>query len=433
MKLAQVKLRPAADGYSPPVPDWSHYRFELDSAAALGKNVSRVSPGNTATWRKSIEELKLWSDREKIRNKRRGEWGRARERRQLRRVAQKHTESVGVGKCGWCRVPNPYTKTADSVVLARSDDGRAGWIGIASCGSVWECAECHQKVTHRRADEIKTLVDRHRAAGGSLYMLTLTGPHSMGDDLKPLRRNVSKAWQYVQTGKGWQTWKEKLGIVGSIRVLEVTHGPNAWHPHLHGLFLMEGKAAPELHAEFKRWVFKRWVKAFTKPNKETGRAYGRPTWEHGISWQPADRGEKYLTKLGLVNEITGSSRKESRGADGYRTPWQILKDVRDYGRPADVALWKEYATGMRGARQLTWTRGLRERYDLGEEQTDLDLAADTKKLTEHVLLVTRDEWDKLIRRNEKLYDAMLEAAAIGDAEAAMRALDRAKGLPAVPF
>ena len=426
------------DGSEGPATDyaklWGSRGPKLDSFGVLGKNVSRVTP--IAGWigPKPIEILREERDRDVIRKRKAREWVRARERRALRRVAQRFTDSVGVGKCGWCRVPGGKGQAPGSVTLARSLDGGAGWLGVATCGSTWECAECNARIVHRRKDEIQALVDRHRAAGGVAYMLTLTGPHHWGDRLVPVRKKISGTWQYVQMGKGWKLWREKLGIVGTVRVLEVTHGPNGWHPHLHVLVLLDAEKPAALHAEFKRWVYERWAKRFTKPDKETGATFQRPTWEHGITWNPCEKGEAYLTKMGLVHELAGATGKKARRLEeGHRTPWQILQDVRTDNRPVDIAIWKEYAQGMRGARQLTWSRGLRERYRLDPEQPDLELAADRRKLTEYVYTVEPSDWDTLIRRNTRLESALLEAAAVGDVGAVVALMDRARGLPAVPF
>jgi hypothetical protein len=51
-----------------------------------------------------------------------------------------------------------------------------------------------------RAAEVRRIGDAHRAAGGALYLLTLTLPHDQGDRLEPLYHAVSDSYRYVRSG-----------------------------------------------------------------------------------------------------------------------------------------------------------------------------------------------------------------------------------------
>ena len=57
--------------------------------------------------------------------------------------------------------------------------GRVDALGIMRCGSVWTCPECAQRVATHRAIEISTVIDRARAAGHRVEMVTFTLPHSL--------------------------------------------------------------------------------------------------------------------------------------------------------------------------------------------------------------------------------------------------------------
>jgi hypothetical protein len=277
-------------------------------------------------------------------------------------------------------------------------------------------------------------------------MLTLTLPHDALDELRPMRRHVSKAWSKVQAGAAYKRWKAKIGIVGSIRAMEVTTGPSGWHPHLHILILtdksLEHPASGKLDKDgesYKQFVTRRWARLVTQRNAETGKAYRSPSREHGVTFVVSHKDE-YITKLGLADELTRGSWKRSRELAGYRTPLQVLREIaraRDDGRTPDkrdVALWTEYADEMRGARQLTWSRGLRDRYDLGPEQTDLELAdKEEADAGEVVYTIEAPVWDRYFRNNWSARCEVLSGAELHGWDGVQAVIDRLAGLEPVPF
>lgn len=448
--------------FGEPEPEtWTHWRkmsnrqadYDDSGLVVVGplvKNVNNVSLPELSSRRKSWDDTRLELEEPKKREKRARDYANKRERRRLRSVAQAYTKASGVGKCGICRV------LSNDVTVARSRSGSSGFLGLATCGSVWECPECQGKVIGRRRDELRQLMKLHRDRGGDAYMLTLTGPHDVGDELVPLRKKVSNCWRYVQGGKQWQRWRSRLGIVGTIRSLEVNHGPNGWHPHLHILILTERGDVD--FSELEDWIYRRWVKAFTSIDRETGRSYRAPTREHGITLVRS-RKDTYIQKLGLVDELARGSWKKPRGflELGYRTPLQVLRDVADRRRDLaidkqrpflredqrteargklrqDVLIWTEYADGMRGARQLTWSRGLRERYELGPEQTELELLElEESKLNQVVYTIPAADWEKYVAHDVELQSDILDAAAEGNEARVTELVDIARGLEPIPF
>jgi hypothetical protein len=291
-----------------------------------------------------------------------------------------------------------------------------------------------------RAEELKTLLERHRAKRGAAYMLTCTLPHDVGDELRPMRRHVARAWQSVQSGAPWKRWKKRIGFFGSVRALEVTSGVSGWHPHLHILILTEGKLRERTQEEFVAFVLARWRQAITRPNKDNGAEYREPTAEHGVTLTESHR-DDYIAKLGLADEIVNGTLKTGR--HGGRTPLQILHDVTfavgsvpEQRRSA--RLWLEYADEMYGARQLTWSKGLREAYDV-PEQTELELAsAEDRESAETWYTFADSEWTDLMADNFalqlKFKTLALESSSAADfTERVLKLLDCARGLPAVPF
>lgn len=354
-------------------------------------------------------------------------------REYLQKTGHSLTFHSNVGKCGRTRYQDK------SVALCVGKHGSAFFSGLVRCASVWECPVCMHSIAAGRAEELRTLLEKHRAAGGAAYVVTATGPHDMGDELRPTRRHISRCWQFVQSGAPWKRWKKRIGFFGSVRALEVTHGQSGWHPHLHILILTERKLREQTQKEFLAFVLARWQKAFTRPNKDNGHQYREPTAEHGVTLTESHR-DDYIAKLGLADEVVNGTLK--KGRHGGRTPLQILHDIT-YGVGSEleqrrsVQLWLEYASEMFGARQLTWSKGLREAYDI-PEQTELELAS-SEETESHEKLhhFANDDWDNFIGRNlalkQKLKRLAVESPPEQLEERILRLLDSARGLPAVPF
>lgn len=322
--------------------------------------------------------------------------------------------------------------------------GRTFFSGCIRCNSVWECPVCAPRIMAGRAEELQTLNDAHRAAGGALYLLTLTLPHDEGDALKPLRKQVSRAWSNVTRGAPWKRWRERLGIVGTVRALEVTHGRNGWHPHLHVALYCAEVLADSVSRELTEFFARQWRRYVTERTPE-GKVYRAPSAEHGVTLQPLASAQ-YLTKMGLAGELTLSNTKEGR--EGHRTPWQILRDLTRAAftkgeTGEDRQLWCEFARSIKGARQLTYSKGLRQRYALPPEQLDAELADTQGELegvgagdAETVFTWTPKEWLELCRLPVAARLAILQVPSLPRAEwsdALQKILDDAHGLPAVPF
>lgn len=210
--------------------------------------------------------------------------------------------------------------------------------------------------------------------GNSLYMCSFTMPHDYGDRLAPMLRTVADGFRSVLTGRPWLSLKARVGIIGQIRAVEVTHGPNSWHPHLHVLVFIEGDldahglAAMTLHFRGK------WEKFIT------GAGYRQPSARHGVDirrcYSAAEAGA-YVAKIqdgGAVgNELARSDLKAGR--NGHRTPFELLESFRWTGDLADLALWHEYEVATKGHQAITWSKGLKARLATAD-RSDEEIAAE---------------------------------------------------------
>ena len=138
-------------------------------------------------------------------------------------------------------------------------------IGVQSCGSVWVCPCCAAKISAHRQAEIETVLERWHARGGRVGLITLTMRHHKGHGLAALWDALSKAWARVTSGRAWKSEQAEHGVmtdrvvktgkrkgqtvtesrVHFVRVVEVPHGDNGWHVHLHVLVLLRPETTRE--------------------------------------------------------------------------------------------------------------------------------------------------------------------------------------------
>ena len=278
-------------------------------------------------------------------------------------------------KCGKVRL-TPH------VEVRYSDGIGAGLAGLTTCGSVWACPVDSAKILAHRQDEVRAAVARHLEdgkPGRQIAMLTLTMRHRAGQPLATLWGALSTAWASVTSGRLWQVEKAAHGVVGWLRVVELTHGRNGWHVHVHALLFLDSET-PATRATLTTWrksIVGRWSRALER--KDLSPALDRAQDFHLVEGD-VEPLAGYFTKQtddtvaeSIALEFTHTASKTARAASGGRSPWSIL----DGGLAGDVdelRLWHEFEKASRGRRQLTWSRGLRDLLGLDDEQSDEEVA-----------------------------------------------------------
>jgi hypothetical protein len=258
----------------------------------------------------------------------------------------------------------------------------------------------------------------------NVLMLSLTVRHGFGDDLRLMRAGIAEAFQGVINGNPWKRFKAKYGFQYQVRALETTHGKRGWHPHIHALIFLETPLS-ELELESATdWLSQRWAQ---QVQKVLGTNYV-PN-EHGVDLRKVNRAD-YLAKLSL--ELLDPGTK--RGRKKNRTPLQIAVSAASGKSPIDEVLWRTYCEGMRRAKMLTWSPGLREAAGLGEEKTDEQLAnEDTEQEAEEIATMPGHVWDG-VRYRAGVPCAILDTAELvpnrSEASEAVQALIWAEHSPA---
>ena len=314
---------------------------------------------------------------------------RRRENYDLQWAARQLRRGFPVAKCLRWIVPKCHVN-----ILYAPNQHKAFYAGLETCGSVWECPVCAAKISERRRVEILAAITAHKAAGGDVLLLTLTNPHAFGDDLKALTDGQRQAMRRFWGTKAATKLCKRIGLVGSIRALEVVDGTqnstgnNGWHPHFHILlFVDRGLELVRLRTEF----YAIWANACRLAGMKI------PSLRHGVTLQDGKAAVKYVTKWGLEHEMTKGHIK--KGRKGGRTPFDLLRAYRGGDKQAG-ALFVEYANAFKGKRQLVWSPGLKAHFKI-EELNDLELAEREEEEAEHGCELSRDDWQVILQHGAR--------------------------------
>lgn len=293
-----------------------------------------------------------------------------------------------IRKCG--RVP----VTEGGRVTIRDNAGVAHYTGLATCGSIWSCPVCSAKIRNARALEIGHGAANWDNAGNAVYMLTLTMPHDVGSPLANLIPVIADGFRAILSGRAWVQLRKQVRIVGTIRSMEVTHGANGWHPHLHVLVFFDSRPDAAELAAFTIHVQRQWTRYVTKCGFRAPNHHG----VHLSLCKSAEEAGQYIAKTqegrSAGNEMARADLKQGRHTS--RTPFEVLDDFRWTGDTGELRLWHEYERATRGRQAITWSPGLRELLGVdAEEKKDEELAA-AEIGGDDLAVISNSQWRRVV-------------------------------------
>lgn len=281
---------------------------------------------------------------------------------------------------------------------------------LQQCGSVWDCPVCAAKITERRKREVNQVVEAHKAAGGSVSFVTRTVPHTKDDSLIDLRNKFRKADALMKGHSSYKSLVKSLGVIGSIKVYEVTVGEfNGWHLHVHELFF-HSKDAPFVGSAvstnsdyvafletFRAGLYARWKVDAVKAG------FNQPSQEHGLQVQNGDFAADYFAKWGVEpasswdssSELTKAHIKQSK--KGF-SPFDLLRCFRDTGDERLIPILREYSESMFGQRQLVWSRGLKALFDV-KDLSDDELVEELEDDAQEIGKICPKQWDFIVKND----------------------------------
>lgn len=303
----------------------------------------------------------------------------------IRQILGRHRCSL----CLWA----VQSKTRTVQILNAPEFNASRFNNLQTCGSVWVCPFCSAKISERRRKELSDAFVVAVDKGFKAALLTCTVPHVLQEPLEGLIAGLSKAWRSFTQDRAAKAIRVDLGLVGTIRNTEVTHGVNGWHPHFHCVVFYTCDV--DLAEIEERWSAQ-WQHCCVKAGLR------RPSDEHGLTLQDGSYAAKYVSKWGMEHELTKSAHKVARR--GGRTPFDI---ARDFGNPELTAdrdenarLFREFEAAFKGVRQLFWSKGLKKLLAVVEVSDEELAVQEDEHVTECLFEFNQDEW-KVVRRGHR--------------------------------
>lgn len=355
--------------------------------------------------------------------------------------------------CACSTVPH---RAATAITAMQRSSGAVSWAGVMRCGSVWTCAECATKIEDVRSKELLRLIETARSRGLIILFITHTFPHEEQHSCAESMEGLSLSVRTMRQQRRYVQLRKSLGFVGLVRKREVTIGWGGFHPHDHELWVCDPLEATidieamavapepikragrkplypksELEKHVAGIVYPIWARV-------VGKVFGDgrvPSQEHGLDVKTVWNANDYLAKCpeqaakkaaagklrwGTDAEMGKTTVK--RGRRGSRTPWDVL-DIASGNVPSfeeqkaaghkfmsqtrAVEVFRDYARGTWRKRAMYWTptitkkdgtvvEGLRDRFGLGDELTDEQIAAGELPMNEEQAQAEKEKTDPIM-------------------------------------
>lgn len=293
-----------------------------------------------------------------------------------------------MSKCMKWRVPD-----RDIELIRGRETGKAYYHGLQVCSNPWACPTCGRKIRERRKVELQGAIASAKAMGWQVYLVTLTAPHRLGDDLKLKIDLMEKAARKLSSDRAGVAFRKLIGLEGTVRAWENTHGENGHHPHFHFLYFLNPKGYHVGPKEVEFGLCRLWQNACVKVGLPC------PSDAHGCRVDGGERAANYVSKgnWGLESEMTKGFIKSSKTKEG-RSMSDLLRAVlADKSDKQSAAIFVEYVEAFTGKKQLSWSVGLKKRLsvvDLTDEEINQVEADDVPV---RLAQFTDDEWRHVYR------------------------------------
>jgi hypothetical protein len=332
-----------------------------------------------------------------------------------------------VRKCG--RVLH----VSGGVVQVRWDGGEGvGFAGLCTCGSPWADPVCGARIWGERRVELGVLLANALAQGHGAAFGALTVQHHAGTPLATVWDGLLGCYRALGMDKTVRLVRKSLGVVGQVRLVEVTCGCNGWHPHVHLLVIFDHVPGADEVAALHAAHTAAWLRAAGRLGLLAPSLGAQEL--HSVSGDDLvsdlsgymGKAGQYTAAESVAFEMTGQGRKSARSVKG-RSANDLIRDVVLHGDADALDLLHEYEQASSGRRALTWSRNLRASYGVGVERTDEEIAAEEIGSKRDTVLEVLD-WTPVVLSGGVLGGGLLSAVRAGGVQGGLRFCEE-NGIP----
>jgi len=288
------------------------------------------------------------------------------------------------------------TNLGGSVHVDIGADGRASVSRVARCASVWACPVCAPNIRARRAKEIAKGIQNAHLIGAPVFFVTATVPHRSHESLSDVMDRLQSMYSAVWSGRAGCALRQDFGLLGTIRAIEVTHGDNGWHPHVHALVIgSPGETAPSdmIAAQLAERVGGAWHHQFVThgyagkyiPGVSLDVRVVEPRDDHSVAEYVSDP-----NGWDVSLELTRADIKKGRGVTAQAILGLAMESEDDEQRW--LSRWIEYERSTKGRRFVVWSRGLKDRLGVTTVDDDEGAADNSGSVTVASFDVAADVW-----------------------------------------
>lgn len=213
-----------------------------------------------------------------------------------------------------------------------------------ACGNRWSCPLCSPYLLKKSRQRI----ERSLQSVPSVAYMTFTVGDEPGHARAGSLDSILKTWSAAfSTGSWMSDYRDRTGLVGWVRSVEVTFTDGRLHPHIHAAFLFSSNRASEpIDPLIQRWL------------ESAGRAGFRASFEaqKGYYVPRGERRERIAFYLCEQNAI-----REAREGKG-RTPGDLLHNVAATGDADDLLHLLGFHEAVAGKRKISTSRGFWDLY-----------------------------------------------------------------------
>ena len=207
-----------------------------------------------------------------------------------------------------------------------------------ACGNKWSCPLCSPSLL--AAD--RSRLEQKLATARSVLYLTFTVAHDDSSRRAGSLAPILETWATAFTSGSWMgTFRDRTGLIGRVRSIEVTFPEQGFHPHIHAVFLFNSKPLEERKAA----LIQRWLYAAGRCGHKA--AYEAQRGRYAGSATDRSKVAFYLCEQTAI--------RQSRGGKG-RTPGDLLHNVAATGDADDLNALLGFHEAVAGKQKISASR-----------------------------------------------------------------------------